>query len=304
MFQNFLWSFIPNELKLPHPTYHYFISAQKYPFDSEASEFSLANAAWLTDLTFLAYADKNFITAQLHKVGLIGEPHFIGFDQALESTQCVIVHNAEIIVVIFRGTEFHPKRILNAMLDTSVDMHAVMTKTPELGGFIHKGFLEKAQAIYSDIVNALAKIRTTQTIWFTGHSMGGALAILAAKLYAVRKQQSVNGIYTIGCPHVGDETFTTLYQLPLFCLINYQDPITRMPEWGKVPHGLLNSKNYAAIGKAIFLNKTGELSYVDTRPSVISNLLQVGFTSGISFVLGMLDHAPLRYSKRIWKHLP
>lgn len=297
-------SLIPDELKLPHLSYNYFATASSHPFQADATEFNLANAAWLTDLAFLVYGDKNFITAQAAKVGLTGTPQFFGFDETFESTQFAILHNAEIIVVVFRGTEFNPLRILNGLLDTVVDVRASFAAAPELGGLVHKGMWKNAEEIFPQLKNAFAEIRTTQSVWFAGHSLGAALAVLAAKLYAVRERKSVQGIYTIGCPRVGDQQFATHYQLPLFRLINNQDPVTKIPTLGKAPNSLFHTENYASLGEIIFFDEAGALSHADNRSAITSNLLLGGLTLGGSLLAQMFDHAPFRYSQKIWNHLP
>lgn len=303
MLNNFRWPLVPNEFKLPHLTYEYFSKYRSHPFEPEAMEFRMANAAWLTDLAFLAYADEHFIIAQSNTAGLTGEPHFIGFDQMTESTQCMVVHNSEIIVVVFRGTEFNPYRIPNAALDVKTDLHAVLTQSPDLSGSVHKGFLDQAQKIYEEIASTIARIQTTQTIWFAGHSMGGALAILTAKLYAARNQKPIHGIYTIGCPRVGDATFAFHYQLPLYCFVNNQDPVTRMPTWGIIAPEMIRSENYVPMGEIRFLDNEGKLFHTDPRPPVSSDLLRMLPALGIPLVLQMLDHSPFRYSEKIWNLL-
>lgn len=303
MSENFFWSLIPAELKLPHLTYPYFVRGKKHPFDPQATQFSMANAAWLTDLAFLAYAEKNYITAQLNAIGLTGTPCFIGFDDGTESTQCIIAHNDAMIVVFFRGTEFNPERILNAVLDTSVDIQAALTDAPELDGCVHQGFLKETEKIYPTLIQELDKIRTTQTVWFAGHSMGGALAILTAKLYTVRVKHPVNGIYTFGCPRVGNEAFAAHYQLPLFCMINHKDPITRIPVEGKLFEQSSKSGSYVPMGQIIFFDQKGTIAYTDNRPPITRSFFRIGLTLGISLIMDMLDHAPFRYSKKIWQHL-
>ena len=303
MFENYLWSLIPAELKLPHLTYPYFVHGKKHPFEPQASEFSMANAAWLTDLAFLAYAEKNFITTQLNEAGLTGEPCFIGFEDGIESTQCIIAHNNEMIVVFFRGTEFNPKRIINAVLDASVDIQATLADAPELGGCVHRGFFNEAEKVYATLIQELDKIRTTQTVWFAGHSMGGALAILTAKLYTVRAKNPVNGVYTIGCPRVGNEAFAAHYQLPLFCMINHMDPITRIPADGMTFGKSSHSINYVPMEQIIFFDQKGDIAYTDDRPPITRSFFSIGLTLGLSLIIDMLDHAPFRYSKKIWQHL-
>lgn len=298
-----LLALIPDELKLPHLGYEYFAKAHAHPFQANATDFQRANAAWLTDLAFLVYADEQFITPQLANIGLTGTPRFLGFADNFEATQCAIVHNAETIIVVFRGTEFNPLRILNGLLDSAVDARASFAEVKELSGAVHKGMWKNVAEIYPQLTKILTEIRTTQSVWFAGHSLGGALALLAAKLYRVRKQKTVQGIYTIGCPRVGNQAFAANFQIPHFRLINNQDPVTKIPTFGKTPNSLFQTENYVPCGAVTFFDEHGAISATDNRPAITSNLLLGGLTLGGSLLAQMFDHAPLRYSQKIWNHL-
>jgi len=304
MFENFFWWLrLPNELKLPHLTYSYFSKASTHPFEHQASTFSLTNAAWLTDLSYLVYADQDFFTQKVKDAGFTGEPVFIGFDSSDESTQCAIVHNADMLVVIFRGTEFSPKRIKHVILDLTADLKAEGIAVPELNGNIHAGFFSEVEKNYDEIAESIKKIHTNQAIWFTGHSMGGALAIITAQLLAHRQQQSINGIYTIGCPRVGDANFVEHFQIPLYCLINNQDPVPRIPTQGYSPDNRATINDYQPMGEIRYFDSEGKLHDIDKNSTQAKEFLNPGSTFLATFLPNMFDHAPYRYSQNIWKRL-
>lgn len=304
MFENLRWRFqLPNELKLPDLAYPYFCEAQNHPFEPQASTFSQVNAAWLTDLSYLVYADQVFFTQKVKEAGFTGEPVFIGFDQPNESTQCAIVHNATTLVVVFRGTEFNPMRVKHVLLDSIVDLKATSIKVPELNGHVHTGFYNETEKVYDAVIESVKKIHTNQAIWFTGHSMGGALAILTAQLFAHRQKQSVNGIYTIGCPRVGDAQFVEHYQVPLYCLINNQDPVARIPTRGYDLNDTSAVSDYQPMGEIKYFDSEGKLHNIEMNTADTQDLLSPGTDFIATFLPNMFDHAPYRYSRNIWKLL-
>ncbi|WP_229787662.1 lipase family protein [Actinokineospora fastidiosa] len=75
------------------------------------------------------------------------------------------------IVTAFRGTE--PRKIKDWLSDASTPPWP----GPGGTGFIHYGFGAALQSIYPPVREAITEFRDNdQTIWFTGHSLGGALA--------------------------------------------------------------------------------------------------------------------------------
>src|SRR5213079_949071 len=65
-------------------------------------------------------------------------------------------------------------------------------------------------------------------LFLTGHSMGGALAVLTACRLAKMGRPPV-AIYTFGAPRVGDRNFCAGYSLPTYRIINGLDLVPEMP---------------------------------------------------------------------------
>ncbi|MFK4214043.1 lipase family protein [Streptomyces sp. NPDC030920] len=72
-------------------------------------------------------------------------------------------------------------------------------------GFIHYGFGEALDGAWAQIRGAVDEFRDNdQTLWFTGHSLGGALAMLAAaRLHFEEHNLTADGVYTFGQPRTG-----------------------------------------------------------------------------------------------------
>jgi hypothetical protein len=82
-------------------------------------------------------------------------------------------------------------------------------------GHVHAGFAAAALNIVDDVIAALREnpgIYANKPLWLSGHSSGGAIAILLAHLLTIKKIP-IAGIYTFGTPKVGDADYAQAYPL-------------------------------------------------------------------------------------------
>ena len=135
------------------------------------------------------------------------------------------------LVLAFRGTE---KKISDWLTD------ARCVPTVEGKSKVHSGFLE-AFAVKEDadgktvkdaVEGILAGDETKDEngeplpLFITGHSLGGALALLATKLVA----PDVNGAcYTFGAPRVGNYECFRFLKTPVYRIVNSSDIVPRVP---------------------------------------------------------------------------
>ena len=73
-------------------------------------------------------------------------------------------------------------------------------------------------------------------IWIAGHSLGGALAVLAALDLTLNRKLPVQGVYTFGQPRVGDRTFARSVKKTLgdrmVRFVNNRDVVPQVPTPG------------------------------------------------------------------------
>ena len=135
------------------------------------------------------------------------------------------------LVLAFRGTE---KKVSDWLTD------ARCVPTVEGKTKVHTGFLEAftthtdaERRTVEDVVTEILKRPEAKAengnslpLFITGHSLGGALALLATK----RVAYDVNGAcYTFGAPRVGNYEYFRFIKTPVYRIVNSSDVVPRVP---------------------------------------------------------------------------
>ena len=186
-----------DSLRLPTPTW--------------ASSLSLALAS------DIAYQSFTVMQATTRAWGL---PQFHPLDHA--GTQGFVAIAPDVVLIAFRGTQ-EPGDIID-------DIDLSQTARPY--GQVHSGFLGAYNVIESDLDNILRALPAPgMKIWLTGHSLGGAVATIAAAEQAGRV--AFAGIQTFGQPRVGDEAVADFFDQNFRGLftrfVNNNDIVPRIP---------------------------------------------------------------------------
>lgn len=186
--------------------------------------------------------DQRAVLATLRKVRPLAErarmayitPDRIAHDQYFESWHTganafVWLTDKDTAVLAFRGT--------SEGLDVLADLD--VARVPFLGGGqVHRGFHGQFTSLEPHITNFLREKAELKRIHVTGHSLGGALAVLAAAHYA-DVYEDVECV-TFGGPRVGDATFVERIQEKLgdkyVRVTCQQDPVPRIPISNRFHH--------------------------------------------------------------------
>ena len=177
--------------------------------------FSWQRALSLASASKLSYAQPHIIeTVMRDSWGYEGIQVF-----DVRNTECFIAETDQHAIVAFRGTQGFGDWIGNLKV-IGVDTDAY--------GTVHSGFHSAFRDVAEELVRVLP---TNKPIWLTGHSLGGALASIAAAEWG--RDFSINGVFTYGQPRVGDAEFASavkdLFADQFFRFVNGDDIVTRIP---------------------------------------------------------------------------
>ena len=124
-------------------------------------------------------------------------------------------------IVVCRGTE------PNEWNDIRADANA-LTDVAETVGRVHRGFKREVDDIWPEVSAALTG--EERTVWFCGHSLGGAMAtICAARSEFSDDTTTARAVYSFGSPRVGTKRYIQHASVPHIRWVNNNDIVTRVP---------------------------------------------------------------------------
>jgi triacylglycerol lipase len=266
------------------------------PFTPDGGRFNLVNAFWLSEISRLIYR-RNIDEAGLNACGpsrntilaAVGlrETFFL----SRQETQCALLRTMPpcpdpFAVLVFRGTT----GLRNWFLDIDVRPERIAPRT-----VAHRGFMEALGQVWQFLEPHLEQL--AEPLFITGHSMGGALAQLAAWHHLPR------AVYSFGAPRVGDAGFARhMTPIPIYRLVNGRDVVPDLP-----PSTRLLS--FSAAGRMVHIDRKGRICEMEPTGEP-ANCFESGRLSMSapgehwSNPSGFLvDHAPINYSAKIQKSL-
>jgi hypothetical protein len=197
-----------------------FFSRNPLPqFDVAAEGYLPANAWWLAELSRLVYRRDH--VGPMHRRDFLRQAGFeqIGFFSSETTGAGAMLAMAwspvPFAVLSFRGTE---QKIQDFLHDADT------LPVPAFGGsaLVHRGFKRALNSVWSDVAAALDALQCP--VFYTGHSLGAALATLAAARRAPR------AVYAYGSPRVGDARFVEkLRHVPVYRIVHGNDIVAAVP---------------------------------------------------------------------------
>lgn len=209
-------------------------------------------------------------------------------------SQAYLMANDQVIIVAFRGT---------SEAEDWTDDIKIFPPEADAFGKVHVGFQSALNLLWNhDYGNGITSlpdlIRSFQrqkprSLWFTGHSLGAALATLATARLR-EKDVPVYGLYTYGSPRLGDRTFEQTFNADFktraFRFVNNNDMVTRVPT---------REMGFSHVGTFLYFDADGNLKvdpyfwlqFLDSLEGTADDLLKPGL-DGINdhMIDQYLDH--------------
>ncbi|WP_353474424.1 S8 family serine peptidase [Salipiger sp. H15] len=136
-------------------------------------------------------------------------------------TEGLLAMGPHAAVVAFRGTQ--------GLNDWLSNLNIPPAPSAAFGAAVHSGFLN-AYAVVAPLVERAVAEAGNRTLWFTGHSLGGAIAVVAAAHFRARRPA---GVVTFGQPRMlsdGAAAFMrTTFGRSYVRVVNDDDIVARIP---------------------------------------------------------------------------
>ncbi|CAN0092157.1 unnamed protein product, partial [Ectocarpus fasciculatus] len=282
--------------------------------DLKTAKFSAQNAYFFASLCKMAYQPeqqvKGLVKGNSTNEGLgFDRFHWFDADKAakrsvfdnIEDTEAFVAANDDLIAVVFRGTK--------EMTDwaTNIDMNpracAEVWGAPAAPGDVHEGFNEGVESVW-DVRGNMRKViqnlynekGKNRKLYIAGHSLGGALATVAAARLSYVDNLDIAGIYTIGSPKLLGRSAAAGFDARLndgtplkdkyFRCRNNNDVVTRVPP------------GYNHVGTEIYLDRFGAISTSSLCDRILGRLSAL-FRGEL--IDGIDDHSTSEYVRH-FKH--
>lgn len=247
-------------------------------FEAGKSGFSLINAYWLAELSRLIYRpDADELGSEVPvptRTDILGR---VGLEERVRVCRgtnygAVVETGAGaaggFAAVVFRGTSGFEGWFSN--------LKVIQTAWPG-GGSVHAGFLDDFLSLWDALLPHADG--TGRPLYYAGHSLGGALAVLAAAA------RPATAAYTFGAPRVGDPDFTRrLEGTAIHRLVNGRDLVPTVPP-SRIPFHFTHGMPAVEVRG-------------DDRPDAAPALRRLAGPPDF-----LSDHAPVNYVARLARRL-
>lgn len=227
----------------------------------------------------------------------------------VDDTQCFVAATDNVVLVAFRGT--------TSVQDWLADLNIFSTDRPY--GTVHRGF-RNAFAVVEPQLRAEVQKFAEKPVLITGHSLGGALAVIAAAEW--QGVFDVRWLYTYGQPAVGKGSFPGFmnhhYGAKYIRVVNDDDIVPQIPptysHMGRLihfdPHGGVSGEAEAVVTEATGVGTPpvmSEAAFDQLRARLLAERAGIATDGGEALGLeGMFpsfsDHSIERYLLKIALH--
>jgi hypothetical protein len=278
-------------------------------FDPVATSYTLGNALWLVELCRIVYRhdieedDPPPMPTRRSLLETAGlrQRRFFRADAPLTRLRAMLVESIappHYAVLAFRGTEQHT---VDAITDLTPGFATLVDNaTPA----VHRGFNDALDLAWTAIDAELSTLQVP--LFYTGHSLGAALATLAA----ARRQPAA--VYTFGSPRVGNRPFVdSLAGVPILRVVDDRDVVTTLPppalgyQHAGEKHTLVEPPAGVAAGLGAALDLPSAADDLlarladPSRPAAVLAGLAARLKALVRPPKPLADHAPINYVDRM-----
>ena len=161
------------------------------------------------------------------------------------NTEAALIEHKEYLCMVFRGTD-EPRDWID---------NANAFSTEKLFGEFHKGFWDATEEIWPYLYAEYQKKyrETKRPLFITGHSLGGAMATIAAARL-IHLDKPFISVYTFGQPRVMKRDTARIFNVEcgtrFFRFLNNNDIVPRLPP---------RFMEYSHVGTFLYISKEGEI---------------------------------------------
>jgi len=288
--------------------FRYFEPWTETPFDPARRVLTLSNAGWLMEAALLAYSPPR----QASRIFGRFRPKPVRveyFQDARRDVECYLLVTRAAVIVVFRGSEVLRPDRWRSTRDAIEDFESVLLDwtgnakvpfvpvRPHSRRRAHRGFLASFDSVWAELAARLETLHARspgRRFWFTGHSLGGAMATLAADRFGR------GTLVTFGAPRVGDAHFAATFRNPAWRVVNNSDIVVWVP-----PPWL---GGYKHVGRSWLIAANGDLLadpswFRELHDFAHGHLEQVrGLLRGRLDAIALecfCDHSPLLYAPQL-----
>jgi triacylglycerol lipase len=243
---------------------------------------SILNAWCLARASSIAYRSKEIVRWEINRCYKNNEKWQYAFvENTKTNTQLFALSDSHKIILAFRGTQ--TDRTRDKIKDIQTDIDTVQVPFRGMGK-VHRGFSNALDSVWPAVLKILNAFdpKREKKLWITGHSLGGALAMLAfSALHFQHQNENTHWwaenafLYTFGQPRVGDKTFaghlSALACKRIYRVVNNKDPVTFVP--------LL--RGYKHVGRRVYINRHGKIQWLKPDESVLKDKI-ISYVSSLS----------------------
>ena len=240
---------------------------------------------------------------------------------SVDNTQAYLGTTDNAIVVAFRGSEALTS--IDGVKDWLLTNARNFLVLPEgrigtdfaaagVGARFHRGFMDALAEIWAPLFRRVEQTvgEKGRPIWVTGHSLGGALALL----FAWRLHQNfltVHQVCTFGAPMIGNaaaaDAFQREFRGNIYRYVDYRDLVPRLPTVSLLSNEYVHCEQEVIVGNK---DATTSQQIIESLATTVANANPTsGLTTNLINLIwgelseGMPSHLMGNYLERLSDHL-